>query len=159
MDVENSLACCKDWTLNFEKNEQAIDSFKIKDSTSGTSASSTLPSWLQQYKNEKSRDSLHHKVRNLQLFVLTRKQFCGLLYTAQIIIFFIKTKKFICFLSFLCSRRIVSVSRIFARNGVHSAVLPMRIVTERRPNSPRFHLPRQPRSLHLKETRASFRAI
>ncbi|PKI43024.1 hypothetical protein CRG98_036602 [Punica granatum] len=61
IDVEKSLTCCKDCTLNFDKDVQAIGSVEIKDSTNETSVSSSLPSWLQQYKNEKSRDSRHYK--------------------------------------------------------------------------------------------------
>lgn len=52
----NQLACCSDCMLNFDKEVQTVRS-KLDSMT--TSSSSSLPSWLQQYKDEKTRDTVN----------------------------------------------------------------------------------------------------
>lgn len=111
IDVGKSPTCCKDCTLNFDKDVNAIGSVEIKASTIGTSVSSSLPPWLQQYKNEESRDSdsLHYKVcyfvllslsDSFPVYIYGTKDYC-----------YIGAKIFVCFLlSFLLSGKNVSVS-------------------------------------------------
>ncbi|XP_030449573.1 protein SMAX1-LIKE 3-like isoform X2 [Syzygium oleosum] len=52
----NQLACCSDCMLNFDKEVQTV---RNKLDSINTSSSSSLPSWLQQYKDEKTRDTVN----------------------------------------------------------------------------------------------------
>ncbi|KAI6670053.1 hypothetical protein NL676_004938 [Syzygium grande] len=52
----NQLACCSDCMLNFDKEAQTV---RNKLDSINTSSSSSLPSWLQQYKDEKTRDTIN----------------------------------------------------------------------------------------------------
>ncbi|XP_048140505.1 protein SMAX1-LIKE 3-like isoform X1 [Rhodamnia argentea] len=78
----NQLACCSDCMLNFDKEVQTV---RNKLDSINTSSSSSLPSWLQQYKDEKTRDVVDFQQNCVSVKSLCKKwnTFCSAVHKHQ----------------------------------------------------------------------------
>lgn len=68
--AEKYLSCCADCLANFNKEARSVTRNNNLEATGSVHGSSSLPSWLQQYKEEKQRETIEHdqefeKIRDL----------------------------------------------------------------------------------------------
>lgn len=60
--VEKRLTCCEDCSANFTREARSIAIIDRNNESTTTSTSSSLPSWLQQYKEESKKHNINDQV-------------------------------------------------------------------------------------------------